>query len=159
MTVSTARRSFLRGGSPVATDRQPPWTGPDFTDQCLRCGDCINACPEQVLVKGDGGFPQMNFEREGCSLCQTCVEVCPAPVFDLQRPAFSWRAHINTSCLALNNIHCQSCQEHCDTRAIHFSYQLGRVPGPNVDNEQCTGCGACLSACPQDAIQLRAPHE
>lgn len=159
MRVSTARRSFLRGGKPLAVDHQPPWTGSDFTEQCLRCGDCIAACPEQVLVKGDGGFPQVDFTHEGCTLCQGCVEVCPAPVFDVQHPAFSWRAEIGSGCLAFNNIHCQSCQEHCEAQAIKFVYQLGQMPRPEVNSPACTGCGACLAACPQDAIQLREPNE
>ncbi len=79
MPVSLARRSFLRGGlgesRALSTGRsRPPWTDASFTEVCVRCGDCIDACPENILFKGDGGFPQIRFENEGCTFCQDACE-------------------------------------------------------------------------------------
>lgn len=154
MAVSPARRSFLKGGRPVANEQRPPWTSDDFVDSCTRCNNCITACPEGILQKGDGGFPRIAFEHDGCTFCEECVRACDAPVFDLSREAFRWRADIRDSCLAKSNIHCQSCQDACETEAIRFLYSPGRVPHPEVDVDSCTGCGACVAVCPQDAIGL-----
>lgn len=161
MTVSLARRSLLMGrpdeGQSLSAERRPPWTDGSFTDACVRCGDCVEACPENILFKGDGGFPIIRFENSECTFCQECVRVCSEPVFDLSRPAFSWRASIRDNCLALANIHCQSCQDACQDSAIRFVPALGHVPTPDVSVDDCTGCGACLAVCPQDAIELVVP--
>ncbi len=160
MAVSLARRAFLRGGKPSASERRPPWTGSDFVDTCVRCNGCIDACPEGILQKGDGGFPRIVFEHDGCTFCQECVRACDEPVFDLARDAFQWRAGIRDNCLAKAGIHCQSCQDACEPEAISFSYSVGQVPRPDVDTSSCTGCGACIAVCPQDAIELVVPeHE
>lgn len=159
MSVVSTRRSLLRGGAPLATDSPPPWAGTDFTDQCTRCGNCLDACPEGVLYKGDGGFPQIRFSETGCTLCGECTAVCDAPVFDPERQPFAWKPVIEEHCLAENNIHCQSCRDVCAPRAIRFKPALGHVPLPLIDWEACTGCGACVAACPQQAIALETPHD
>lgn len=161
MSVSLARRSFLRG-SPgnsrsLSAECKPPWTDESFTEACVRCGDCIEACPENILFKGDGGFPQIRFDNEGCTFCEECVRVCDEPVFDLAREAFSWRASVRETCLAHANIHCQSCQDACEADAIRFYPSLGHVPRPQIAVDDCTGCGACVAVCPQDAIELAVP--
>jgi len=158
MTVSIARRSFLRGGRRLAPEQRPPWTGSDFTDQCVRCESCIHACPEGILEKGDGGFPTISFKHDGCTFCEECVHACEEPVFDLAREAFPWRAGIRDNCLAKAGIHCQSCQDACDSEAIRFHYSAGHVPLPDVKSDSCTGCGACVAVCPQDAIELLTPE-
>ena len=154
MTASLSRRAFFRGGSWARPVRRPPWTGGSYTDQCTRCGDCLAACPEQVLFRGEGGFPGIRFDQAGCTFCGQCAEVCEAPVFDQSRTAFPWHARIEQQCLALNDIHCQSCQDACEVRAIRFRPRLGRAPAPELDADACTGCGACLAVCPQDAVRL-----
>lgn len=159
MPVVSTRRSLLRGGAPTATDSPPPWTGANLTDLCTRCGDCLSACPESVLYKGDGGFPQIRFSDAGCTLCGECVSACNADVFDTDREAFPWRPRIEEHCLAENNIHCQSCRDVCAPRAIRFKPALGHVPLPTIDLNTCTGCGACVAACPQQAIALETPDE
>ncbi|SFR67390.1 ferredoxin-type protein NapF [Marinobacter daqiaonensis] len=160
MTVSRSRRTlFLGGRSAVASERRPPWTSDSFTDLCSRCGDCIRACPEQVLAPGDGGFPQVVFRGEGCTFCGECAGACPEPVFDLAREAFHWKATVGNTCLALNGIHCQSCQDACEPRAIRFRPRLGKPPEPDISEDTCTGCFACAAVCPQDAISLNTPSE
>ncbi|MCY1412558.1 Ferredoxin-type protein NapF [compost metagenome] len=149
-----ARRALLRrlGGAPEV--RRPPWTASDLTERCTRCSACIDACPEQVLRIGDGGFPQLDLSQSGCSLCGECAAACPAGVFDRQRPAFAWHARIEAHCLALAGIHCRSCEEVCEARAIRFRAQIGGPPLPQLDPQVCSGCGACLAPCPSQAIRL-----
>ncbi len=42
--------------------------------RCLRCGRCVEECPEQVLVLGDAG---VLVDRPRCTLCGRCVAACP----------------------------------------------------------------------------------
>lgn len=158
MGIAESRRALLRGrGAPLANRRRPPWTDDDFTDLCTRCGDCIKACPEQVLAPGDGGFPQVVFRGEGCTFCGDCAEACPEPVFDLARSAFEWYARIQEHCLALDGIHCQSCEDACEPMAIRFRPRLGKPPVPEISEDLCTGCFACAAVCPRDAIAFVTP--
>lgn len=153
-----SRRAFLRSLAPAPSSIAPPWTGDDFTDQCARCDACIEACPESVLVRGDGGFPWLDFSSAGCSLCGDCARVCPEPVFDLTRPALPWVARIGDQCLAQAGIHCRSCEDSCDARAIRFSLRLGAPPLPSIDEEACIGCGGCVSSCANGALQMEPEH-
>ena len=158
MSIVESRRALFLGRSrPLASRNRPPWTGDNFTDACIRCGDCIAACPEQVLVQGDGGFPQVVFRGEGCTFCGECATACPEPVFDLTAKPFSWVARIEDQCLARNGVYCQGCQDACEPRAIRFRPQLGRPPAPEISEDLCTGCFACAAVCPQDAIILQHP--
>lgn len=94
------RHLFSRRKSNVV---RPPWSKPEakFIDACTRCGACVDACETQVLIKGDGGFPELNFQRAECSFCQACVTRCAEPVF---RPLSEapWRliAQFADNCLA-----------------------------------------------------------
>ncbi len=45
---------------------------------------------------------------------------------------------------------CDRCREVCEVDAIRFG-QEGRV---EIDRERCTGCGACVDACPSKALEL-----
>jgi len=57
---------------------RPPWAIPEdyFVDYCTRCDKCIDACFDELIVKGRGGFPQMDFKRGGCDFCEDCLNVC-----------------------------------------------------------------------------------
>ena len=46
-----------------------------FPGQCLRCGDCINTCPEGALKmdKAHG----IEIDRGLCTSCGKCTEICP----------------------------------------------------------------------------------
>ncbi|WP_151703734.1 ferredoxin-type protein NapF [Nitrincola alkalilacustris] len=159
MTISISRRQLLRGGRMARPVRRPPWTSRDFTDLCTRCTECISACPEKILYRGDGGFPEINFTDRGCTLCNECARACPESVFDLTRAAFSWQAEISDACLAMQNVHCQICQDQCEARAIGFKPRLRAAPVPVIDTDACTGCGHCLPGCPSNAISLEVPNE
>lgn len=159
MTGTLSRRDLFRGAARAGPVRRPPWTGADLASLCTRCDGCIEACPEQILFRGDGGFPEIRFEQDGCSLCGDCARACEAGVFNPMRPAFPWLAAITSTCLARNNIHCQSCQDACEAGAVRFRPQPGRVPQPAIDTDACTGCGACAAICPNQAVQLETRHD
>lgn len=161
--VNLSRRSLFRGRlSAPRPEVQLPWSvsWADFVADCTRCGDCLTACPEQILIKGDGGFPTVDFHRGECTFCTECVSACQAPVFrpTTQTP-WEYVAHIEAGCLATAQVFCQRCQDSCEQQAIRFSPQLGRVPTPSIHTESCNGCGACVADCPVGSIRVGAPHE
>jgi polyferredoxin len=58
----------------------------EFLERCIKCDQCINACPTNVLQPAtyqEGGLeslwtPVMNFDIAHCQLkCNMCSEVCP----------------------------------------------------------------------------------
>ena len=155
--TSLSRRGFLRGKKKPVDIIRPPGSPPEkqFTDQCQRCGDCISACETGVLINGDGGFPEINFKKAGCSFCQQCSEACRHKILSNCEDHWSHRPRINNDCLALNKVHCRTCQELCEAETIGFQLAIGGIALPNINLEQCTGCGECVSGCPVDAIKMQ----
>ena len=156
--VDASRRGFFRGRPRPRVEIRPPWALPEtsFTDTCTRCNDCAGACPEQIIVSGDGGFPTIDFKRGECTFCGDCVAACQpnALVRADGQPAWSYKALIGPSCLPARGVECRSCEDFCTARAIRFSPRLGGGPIPEVETEKCTGCGACIAPCPVNAIAI-----
>jgi ferredoxin-type protein NapF len=149
------RRSILRGERATVAVR-PPWSRVDrFTDLCSRCLRCATACPEHIIVRGDGGFPALDFSRGECTFCGACAAACPEPVF-ASRAAAPWqaRAAIDERCLTARGVVCRTCRDECPADAISFALAPGRAARPRVDVDRCTGCGACVGPCPADAIRI-----
>jgi ferredoxin-type protein NapF len=76
--VDLARRNFFRGRK--ASTRlaiRLPWVINEqyFIDDCTQCGDCITSCEEKIIVKGDGGFPEIDFSKGECTFCQKCIDL------------------------------------------------------------------------------------
>ncbi len=154
-----SRRGFLRGKrTPVDVIRPPGSSSEEqFTDQCQRCGDCVNVCETGVLVKGDAGFPEMNFNKAGCSFCHQCISTCEHQALNI-RHQLTVQPEINTQCLATNRVHCRTCQEFCEVEAIAFQLAAGGIALPQIDSNLCTGCGECVSGCPVNAIKMIQPE-
>ena len=161
-----ARRAFLRGaflaGGADATPEplRPPWTDDGrVLDACTRCGDCLRACPEGILIAGDGGFPEVDFGAGSgtCTFCGACAGACRAEVFEPARnPAWTVTAVISEQrCLAVAGVHCETCRDACGEAAVRFRPRLGGPPRPELEPDRCTGCGVCAGTCPADAITLQ----
>ncbi len=110
----------------------------EFLERCIKCDQCINACPTNVLQPAtfkEGGIealwtPVMNFNIAHCQLkCTLCSEVCPTGAireisvaeklgegqYASQGPVRLGTAFIDTTrCLPwANDIPCVVCEEVC----------------------------------------------
>ncbi|MCD4717788.1 MAG: 4Fe-4S dicluster domain-containing protein [Desulfobacterales bacterium] len=145
---------------------RPPGALPemDFLAQCVRCGECMAACPTNTLqpIWLDAGFmglfsPALNLRRSYCSPeCNMCGEVCPTDA--TRRLSLNERMWAKTGtavifrrkCLAWEQQKsCMVCDEVCPYKAVEFIKEPGnRVPVPQVHEEKCAGCGDCEHCCP-----------
>jgi len=156
--VDLSRRQLFRGRVRAITPQQRmPWQVEEalFTDRCTRCEACIKACPEQIVVSGEGGFPTVDFRRGECTFCQACVEACPEPVFrKVTEQPWQQQAQIAESCLTQQGVMCRSCEDMCEPQAILFPPRRAAIAQPEIDTDLCNGCGACVSVCPSHAIAI-----
>ena len=148
---------------------RPPAALPeaDFLNRCVRCGQCMKACPSNALqpawgVVGAAGMaglfaPVLVPRRGPCEPeCNVCGQVCPsAAIRPLPLPQKQW-AKVGTAvivpgrCLAWSmDRRCMVCQEVCPYGAIELQRQPGHTaPVPVVQARRCFGCGYCEFHCP-----------
>jgi len=156
--VNISRRNLLRGKTThTPPPLRPPGATTTFTDTCTACGDCVAACPERIILEGSGAFPEVDFRRGECTFCNACIESCEEGALSpAVHPPMQFGLEVTESCLAKKQVVCQSCGDACEAQAIGFAPQLGTVPVPRIDGDSCTSCGACVAACPQDALRVVA---
>ena len=139
------------------TPIRPPWAiaeGP-FIKSCNHCGDCIDACPEHILIHGRGGFPEVDFSSGGCTFCGECSRACK--LGGLRPPdnhPWDLKAFIAETCQTNEGKECNSCGEACAVNAISFRSQVGCCAVPIMEEMLCKGCGGCVSSCPASAIHM-----
>ena len=155
--VNLSRRNLLRGrAGSAALPLRPPGAIPEplFTDNCTSCGECIDVCPQHIILKGSGAYPEVDFRLGECTFCNRCIDSCPEDVllYSVQPP---WRLELRLedTCLAKRQVVCQTCGDVCEAQAIRFRLQPGSVAVPQIDQDVCTGCGACIAACPANALK------
>lgn len=156
--MDPGRRNVLRGRLPATPPPlRPPAALPEstFTDACTSCGACVDACPENIVVAGSGGYPEIDFTRGECTFCGQCIDACEPQALQQNQPVtLDVNVTIGDHCLARKNVVCQACGDACEVQAIRFPPRLGAVATPVIDNESCTGCGACVAVCPENAVNV-----
>ncbi len=161
MSSATSRMQFLRGdfaGRKVPI--RPPWALDEyrFTNACDQCGRCLDVCPTQVLQRGRGGFPVVDFSRGECLFCEDCVGVCKTEALSKLdgEPPWMLKATIDDdTCIAFQNTECRGCLDPCGAGAIRTLLRPGGIAVPWIDVARCTGCGACYPVCPVRAVSVR----
>ncbi len=154
---------------------RPPHALPEaeFLIKCTGCGDCISACPHDVVFALPAGSglraettPALDLLNRGCHMCDgwPCVAACeagalvpPDPVEDAP-PAHPRLAlvEIDTdTCLAYLGPECGACAHACPVPGA-LEWEGGIRPVVNTDI--CTGCALCREACIVDpkAIKVSA---
>jgi polyferredoxin len=157
----------------------------NLLDKCLRCGECMRACPTSALqpAVGESGmeglWTPLVIPRLGyCDYsCNACGQVCPVqaiPALDLEekRQQVIGKAYINQNrCLAWSDHKdCIVCEEMCPLPEKAIYLQEAEVKDrqgaaraiqlPLVDRELCIGCGICEYKCPvngEAAIRVFVP--
>jgi len=147
---------------------RPPGALPEdaFLATCIRCGQCIKACPTNCLQSGlwetgaAGFMTPLAVMRVGpCDPnCTACGQVCPTdalrPVAEHEKP---WAKIGNAvldkgRCVAWEqDRHCLVCDENCPWGAI-FWEETPKGRRPVVDEARCNGCGQCETACPVQGV-------
>jgi polyferredoxin len=135
---------------------------PDFLATCVRCGECIKACPTNTLqpdslTRGVHGMwaPRHHMRLAGCEQeCNVCGQVCPTgairdiPLEEKKFARIGTARIFKNKCIAwADEKPCLVCDEVCPYNAIIFrSGREGRHP--EVVESRCNGCGFCEHACP-----------
>ncbi len=148
----------------------------NFTGFCLRCGNCIRACPSKIIHPDRGqsgvlGFlsPVIRYKSDYCKQeCNACTTVCPSGA--LQRLSLEQKnryligkASVDTSLCLWGVSECHTCLPSCPYEAIKIQWNEEAYESfPGVDPAKCNGCGACEAVCPTGdlkAIKVRKKNE
>jgi len=124
---------------------------------------CVDVCPENIIIKGRGRIPEISFANGECTFCGACVTACPVgllgslPVEDEPyQPLWNLHLSVSDACISAKGVVCHICPEKCEAQAIRFGRPgvQGIRGKPVIDQDICTGCGACLAPCPVGALTL-----
>lgn len=150
----------------------------DFHARCIKCGQCVDACPYDTLALATAddaipiGTPWFAPRDVPCYMCADipCVAACPTgaldPALDNINDARMGLAVIDIeNCLSWQGLRCEVCYRECplQEKAITIEHHPRRVSKhamfvPLVHSNACTGCGICEKACPTEMAAIRVLH-
>ena len=119
------------------------WEPAIYRGHCIRCGLCVEACPEGVLMAGrilDSKFYDnteylhtyhITIDRVLCMRCGNCSVACPVNKEEDPQLAGSGTAASDEVIMRIKD---------GEMRVLH--------------EEKCTGCKTCEEACPNRAIRV-----
>jgi len=148
---------------------------PDFNARCIKCGQCVDACPYDTLklATADAGIPigtPYFIPREiPCYMCTDipCIAACPTGALDpaledIQGSRMGLAVIDIENCLSWQGLRCEICFRECPVqgRAITIEHHSRRLSKhamfvPVVHSDACTGCGICEKACPTQEAAVR----
>lgn len=151
---------------------RPPFALSDakaFSAACIRCGQCVQACPYEMLHLAsllsplEAGTPYFVAREKPCEMCEDipCAKACPTGALDNQATDIN-QAKMGLAvlldqetCLNWQGLRCDVCYRVCPLidKAITLEKQRNERSGkhakfiPTVHSAACTGCGKCEEAC------------
>lgn len=136
---------------------RPPGAGDElgFLATCTRCGDCESVCPTGTvsLFSSDygaklAGTPYINPNEVACTFCNICITNCPTGALEEsgENEKIGIAEVVTYNCLAHKGTLCDYCVRACPLGPIAISMEDGK---PVINEENCNGCGQCVSACIQ----------
>ena len=138
----------------------------DFLDTCVRCAECMKACPTYALQPSflqagfEGIFTPVLVPRIGAceEQCNLCCEICPTgAIRDISLEEKQYAVIGNAAikrylCIAWEQGKvCLICDEVCPYDAVEFKLitdEKGAIKRPFVIEDKCIGCGQCEKGCP-----------
>ncbi len=167
-TISKATETVVKEADDKVKADAVRWIRPpyaleelEFLLTCTRCGECISACPHQVIfpLKARLGAkvvntPALDLLNKACHLCADwpCVKACEPKALliddveeddEITLPLLA-KAMINTAdCLPYSGPECGACYGSCplpDTL-------IWEMEKPRINQSTCVGCGLCREAC------------
>jgi len=147
----------------------------DFNARCIKCGQCVDACPYDTLklaTAGSGipiGTPYFIPRETPCYMCEDipCVPVCPTGALDhvlenIDDSRMGLAVIDIENCLSWQGLRCEICFRECPVqgKAITVEHHPRRISKhamfvPLVHSDACTGCGICEKACPTQKAAIR----
>lgn len=173
VATDPARKHALSGNSPIKISSaqliRPPGSvaEPEFLARCVRCGQCMKACPTNGLQPAiheaglEGFWTPVLVPRIGCCTqeCNACGQVCPTDaiepfeIADKDRIYIGWALIDRSTCIAwAAGKKCLVCDEYCSYKAIEWKETPEGDRRPHVNAQKCVGCGICESACPVQPV-------
>lgn len=146
----------IKESEPKNVPLQKGWLRPpgavrelDFLERCTKCGDCVDACPHQVIKNLLKDETPAIFPGEGpCQLCDDlpCIAACETdalmPLSGLDMVDMGLAVVSAALCTAGNG--CNACVSRCPMSALSMDFSLFSV---TVDSSRCVGCGLCQFIC------------
>ncbi len=173
-----------KASSPKAL--RPPFALPEeeFDASCVRCGQCVQACPYKTLRLAapfdfglSVGTPYFIARDVPCELCEDmpCVKACPSGALNNNGQDI-YQSQMGVAlisdqekCLNWRGLRCDVCYRACPIIDEAISLEKEHNPRtqahakfiPTVHSDACTGCGKCEHACilSEAAIKIFWPED
>ena len=147
----------------------------DFNARCIKCGQCVDACPYDTLKLATAGSsipigtPYFIPRETPCYMCEDipCVPVCPTGALDhglenIDDSRMGLAVIDIENCLSWQGLRCEICFRECPVQgtAITVEHHPRKISKhamfvPLVHSDACTGCGICEKACPTQKAAIR----
>ncbi len=149
-----------------------------FNSACIRCGQCVQACPYDtlklatLLSSNTSGTPYFVARQTPCEMCEDipCVVACPSGALDprltnIDDARMGLAVLLDQeNCLSWQGLRCEVCYDECPVKGKAITLELYRNDRtgkharflPTVHSDYCTGCGVCEKKCvlPEAAIKV-----
>ena len=119
---------------------------------CMGYGSCVKACPFDAIHIVNGVAV---VDKDACKACGKCIATCPKQLIEL----IPYDASHVVECrnndkgkdvmqvCKVGCIGCHKCEKVCESDAVHVEGNIAYI-----DQDKCTGCGACADNCPRKVI-------